>query len=206
MSKPSHDQLQELIRTLILPFYHVKRDMLLPIGERRRENDAEHSWALAVLACALAPQIDSNLDVGRVSQYAIAHDLVEVYADDTSNFASAQELASKAEREEQALQQIEQSFAHFPWIAATIKDYERLDSDEARFVYALDKYLPVYFDYLDQVRMFRDRKFTHAAYTKALESHRKKAHSHPVVAEYYDAIRDLVDEHPEYFHQKDTDD
>jgi putative hydrolase of HD superfamily len=202
MTKPSHDQLQELIKTLILPFYHVKRDSPLPIGERRYENDAEHSWGLALLAAAIAPQIDRNLDVGKICQYAVVHDLVEVYADDTSNFAPIKKLASKSQREEAALRQIEQEFAHFPWIAATINEYEQKTSEEARFVYALDKYLPVYFDYLDQARLFRERKLTLDDYNKALEAHRKKAHSHPVIAEYYEEIRALVEDHPEYFHQK----
>ncbi len=201
INKPTHPQVQHLIKTLILPFYHVKRDSPLPIGERRFENDAEHSWSLALLACALAPQISKALNVGKICQFAIVHDLVEVFADDTSNFAGPQGLDSKDEREKQALQKIEIDYAHFPWIVATIHEYERKEQEEARFVYALDKYLPVYFDYLDQSRLFRERKLTLAEYNKILESHRKKAQSHPVVAEYYEELRVLIDQHPEYFHQ-----
>lgn len=200
-NKPPHSQVQNLIKTLILPFYHVKRDIPLPLGERRLENDAEHSWSLAFLACALAPRINKDLDVGKICQFAIVHDLVEVFADDTSNFADSQKRSSKYDREKQALQKIEANYAHFPWIAATIKEYESKEQEEARFVYALDKYIPVYFDYLDQSKLFRERKLTLAAYNKALESHKKKAQSHPVVAEYYEELRALIDQHPEYFHQ-----
>jgi 5'-deoxynucleotidase YfbR-like HD superfamily hydrolase len=94
MAKPTHTDIEQLIKTIILPFYHVKRDMPLPAGERRWENDAEHSWSVALLACALAPEVDPQLDLGKIAQYAIAHDLVEVYADDTSTFATEQKLAS----------------------------------------------------------------------------------------------------------------
>ncbi|MEK7152377.1 MAG: HD domain-containing protein, partial [Patescibacteria group bacterium] len=119
MSRPTHTQIEYLLRTLVLPFYHIKRDMPLPIGERRRENDAEHSWSIAMLACSLAREIDPNLDVGKICQFAVAHDLVEVYAGDTSTFASEAKHASKAEREEKALQTITREFAHFPWIIET---------------------------------------------------------------------------------------
>jgi putative hydrolase of HD superfamily len=200
-SKPHHADVQDLIQSLILPFYHVKRDSPLPIGERRFENDAEHSWSLALLACALAPEVNKKLDVGKICQFAIAHDLVEIFADDTSNFADPEKVASKDVREEQALRKIEIEYAHFPWIVDTIHAYERKDTEEAKFVYALDKYLPVYFDYLDHAKLFRERKLTLDAYNKILEPHREKAHAHPAVAEYYDEIRDLINQHPEYFHQ-----
>ncbi len=200
MKKPTHADLENLIRKIILPFYHVKRDMPLPIGERRWENDAEHSWSVAFLACALAPQIDPKLDVGKIAQYATAHDVVEVYANDTSTFATEEELASKAEREEAALERIAKEFAHFPWIVQTIKEYERKATDEAKFVYALDKYIAVTYDYIDEGQLFRERKVTLVEYSKSLEAHRKKAQSHPEVGKYYEEVRSLLDSHPEFFH------
>lgn len=202
MTNPSHTRIQSLIKDIILPFYHVKRDMLLPVGERRWENDAEHSWSLAFLACTLAPEIDKKLDVGKICQLAVVHDLVEVYATDTSNFADEAELATKAQREHEALERIEAEFKHFPWIARTINEYERLDTEEAKFVYALDKYLPVYFDWLDRALLHRERKLTLKEFNKKLEAHRKKAAAHPAVAVYYEEIRALLDQHPEWFHQE----
>jgi len=200
MTKPTHADIEKLIRKIILPFYHVKRDMPLPIGERRWENDAEHSWSVAFLACSLAPQIDPKLDVGKIAQYATAHDLVEVYSDDTSTFANQEKLASKAEREEMALKRIAKEFAHFPWIVQTIEEYEHRNTDEARFVYALDKYIAVTYDYIDEGKLFQERKVTLNTYNKYLEEHRKKAHAHPEVAKYYDEVRALLDAHPEFFH------
>jgi 5'-deoxynucleotidase YfbR-like HD superfamily hydrolase len=205
MAKPTHDHIEKLIRALILPFYHVKRDMPLPIGERRWENDAEHSWSLAFLACAIAPEVDPALDVGKVCQFAVAHDLVEVYADDTSTFASDEHLATKAEREEQALKRITKEFAHFPWIIQTIEEYERKDTNEAKFIYALDKYIAVAYDYIVEGKLFKERKVTLADYNKSLETQRTKARSHPVVAEYYEEVRSLLDGRPEFFHQEAVD-
>ncbi|HTE22194.1 MAG TPA: HD domain-containing protein [Candidatus Limnocylindria bacterium] len=202
MPHPTHNQIEDLLRKLVLPFYHIKRDNPLPGDDRRWENDAEHSWSLALLACSLAPEVDPALDVGKICQFATAHDLVEVYADDTSTFASQEHLASKVEREEQALERITKEFAHFPWIIQTIEAYERKDTDEAKFVYALDKYIACAFDFMDEGKLFLERKVTLANYNKSLEAHRTKAHSHPIIAKYYEEVRALLDAHPEYFHQE----
>lgn len=200
MTKPTHTDIENLIRNIILPFYHIKRDMPLPIGERRWENDAEHSWSVAFLACVLAPQIDPQLDVGKIAQFATAHDVVEVYAGDTSTFAVEDDLLSKAEREEAALQRLAKEFTHFPWIVQTIEEYERRDTDEAKFVYALDKYITVAYDYIDEGKLFQERKMTLAEYNKSLEAHRQKAQHHTEVAKYYEEVRGLLDAHPEFFH------
>jgi 5'-deoxynucleotidase YfbR-like HD superfamily hydrolase len=200
MKKPTHADIEKLMRQVMLPFYHIKRDIPLPIGERRWENDAEHSWSVTFLACALAPQIDPTLDVGKIAQYATAHDLVEVYADDTSTFASAEKLASKADREEAALQRIAKEYAHFPWIVQTIEEYERKDTKEAMFVYALDKYIALTYDLIDEGKLFRERKVTLDEYNKSLTAHRKKAQSHAEVGRYYEDVRNLLNAHPEYFH------
>jgi 5'-deoxynucleotidase YfbR-like HD superfamily hydrolase len=200
-TQPTHADIETLLKTLVLPFYHVKREMRLPMGERRLENDAEHSWSLAFLACSLAPQVDVTLDIGKLCQFAIAHDLVEVYADDTPVFGDTEALLSKEEREEKALEAIAKESTPFPWIIQTITEYERKDSNEAKFIYALDKYIATAYDYIDEGRLFRQRKMTLVEYNKTLESHRIKAHSHQAVGKYYDEVRSLLDSHPEYFHQ-----
>lgn len=201
MSKPTHDQIEKLITKVILPFYHVKRDMPLPVGERRSENDAEHSWSLAFLACALAPEIDQKLDVGLICQFAIVHDLVEVYAGETAVHGNPQYVRTKDTRETEAAKILEKEFVYLPWISETMAAYSRKDTDEAKFIYALDKYIPVFFDYLDQAQLFRERKMSLQKYNQELEQHRKKAHSHPEVGKYYDEVRAILNEHPEHFYE-----
>jgi 5'-deoxynucleotidase YfbR-like HD superfamily hydrolase len=132
-----------LTADLLIPAATVFRTTKVQPGLDRFENDAEHSFLLATLGCAIAQQMDSILDLGKVSQYALVHDLVEVYAGDTTIWASAEEHAGKAEREEKALQLIEERFGkRFPWIDQTIKKYELFDEPESCFVYALDKIIP----------------------------------------------------------------
>jgi 5'-deoxynucleotidase YfbR-like HD superfamily hydrolase len=125
---------------------------------------------------------------------------VEVYADDTSTFAPQEALDSKAEREETALKHIKNEFAHFPWIAQTIEEYESRSTNEAKFVYALDKYIVLTYRYIDEGKSLRECQLTLETFNKKLEAHRKKAQSHPEIAKYYEEVRALFDSHPEFFH------
>jgi 5'-deoxynucleotidase YfbR-like HD superfamily hydrolase len=132
-----------LMANLLIPSATIFRAIKVQPDLDRFENDAEHSFLLATLGCAIAQQMDSSLDLGKISQYALVHDLVEAYAGDTPIWASPEEHASKAEREEEALKRIENRFGkRFPWIDQTIKKYELLDEPESCFVYALDKIIP----------------------------------------------------------------
>jgi len=132
-----------LLANLLIPSATVFRTTKLQPELDRYENDAEHGFLLATLGCAIAQQMSPDLDLGKVSQYALVHDLVEAYAGDTTIWASAEAHASKAEREEEALTLIEKRFGkRFPWIDQTIKKYELFDETESCFVYALDKIIP----------------------------------------------------------------
>lgn len=77
-------------------------------GERR-ENTAEHSWHLAVMALVLAPHADAPIDVGRVITMLLVHDLVEIDAGDTFAYDDDGN-ATKAARE-QAASDVEISYA-----------------------------------------------------------------------------------------------
>ena len=60
----------------------VLRRTLL-IDKSRRENDAEHSWHIAVMAMLFSEYAKEKPDIGRVVQMCVVHDLVEIYAGDT---------------------------------------------------------------------------------------------------------------------------
>lgn len=59
----------------------LRRNVIL--GGSRRENDAEHSWHLAMMALILEEYAAEKVDIERVLKIALVHDLVEVYAGDT---------------------------------------------------------------------------------------------------------------------------
>src|SRR5215467_4306992 len=66
----------------------------------RRENSAEHSWHLALMALVLAGHAPPGTDLSRVVAMLLLHDLVEVDAGDLFLYAdqAAQDRQAEAER------------------------------------------------------------------------------------------------------------
>jgi len=109
------------------------------------ESDTDHTIMLSLVACAYAAKYAPHLDTGKVAQYALIHDLVEVYAGDymTLRVLTPEIKKEKREKEEAATKRIEEEFGNeFPWIPETIKRYESLADPEARFVKMIDKIMP----------------------------------------------------------------
>lgn len=66
------DQLKDVFRQTVLT------------QTRRQENDAEHSWHLALMSMILYEYLDQkNVDLLKVMKMVLIHDLVEVFAGDT---------------------------------------------------------------------------------------------------------------------------
>jgi len=202
MPKPSTRDLIDLVKNIVFPFYGVKRHNALRFDSNRFENDAEHSWSVAFVASSLAPHIDPKLDVGKICQFAIVHDLVEVYAGDTSSFDDADKQATKEQREEDALRKLGQQLTALPWIASTAHEYEVQTSPEARFVKSVDKLLPLVFDYVEEGFFYQENKITIEEWKKHMQKHREKASKHPGVFEYYDELWDLLLANPHFFYQQ----
>jgi 5'-deoxynucleotidase YfbR-like HD superfamily hydrolase len=204
-SRLTSEEIQRLVAELIVPFYEVERDIPLPIASRRKENDAEHSWSVALFACALAPHIDPTLDIGKVCQFAIVHDLAELHAGDTSVFAADQYLNTKTEREAAALKRIEEAFAHIPWLTETLAAYERQDTPEAHFVKAIDKVLALWIDYLEGGGYYREHGLTKDFFLSRTAVLREKASMHKGALVYYDQIYHKILKNPGHFHKKTRD-
>ncbi|HVB19970.1 MAG TPA: HD domain-containing protein [Candidatus Paceibacterota bacterium] len=138
------DQAQEVIALgqLVLKFAGVERITYHEDG-KTRETDTDHTVMLGIIGCSIAAKLYPHLDLGRVSQYALVHDLVEVYAGDTPTVnISSEARVDKEKREKKALARIEKEFTAFPWLAETIFSYEALVDIEARFIKTLDKCMP----------------------------------------------------------------
>lgn len=109
------------------------------------ESDTDHTVMLGLVACSVAHTYAPHLDVGKIAQFALVHDLVEAYAGDTNTFGGLSENAilEKEEREQAALKRIERELEDsLPWVPTMIREYESLASPEARFIKVLDKAMP----------------------------------------------------------------
>ncbi len=115
-----------------------------PIGVPRYENSAEHSWTLTLMAVLLSEHANEDLNLLRVMQMLLVHDLVEIDAGDTFCFDLA-ENATKAEREACAADRL---FALLPEdqereFRGLWTEFEAAISAEATFANALDRLMPL---------------------------------------------------------------
>ncbi|WP_278255770.1 HD domain-containing protein [Nocardioides convexus] len=117
----------------------------------RRENDAEHSWHLALMVMLLAEYADEPIDVGRAMRMVVIHDLVEIYAGDSPVFDPAA-VVGQQEREEAAADRL---FTLLPAgqaaeIRALWDEFEAGRTPEARFCKAMDRLQPMLLNWLNQ--------------------------------------------------------
>ena len=66
------------------------------IGGARRENSAEHSWHLAVMAPLLAEYAADDVDIRRVTTMVLIHDVVEIDAGDAFCFDEAANMGQRS--------------------------------------------------------------------------------------------------------------
>lgn len=115
----------------------------------RRENDAEHSWHLALMVMTLAEYADEPIDVGHTIKLVVVHDLVEIYAGDTPIYDT--ELArSQQDREEAAADRL---FGILPQdsgraLRALWDEFEARETPEARFAKAVDRFQPLLLNWM----------------------------------------------------------
>ncbi|HEU0085739.1 MAG TPA: HD domain-containing protein [Candidatus Paceibacterota bacterium] len=139
-------------------FREVIRIARAPNGERF-ENDTEHCYQLAMVAWFLIEQDKLKLNKELCFMYALAHDLVEVYAGDTYVF-DKKNVASQAKREKNALKKIQKRFSGFKSLVKIIEKYEQRKDKESKFIYALDKLLPPIQGYLENGKIWKEKKLT----------------------------------------------
>jgi len=111
----------------------------------RRENSAEHSWHLAMLALVLSEHARDGVDIARVVAMVLVHDIVEIDAGDVFVYADEAAHAAKLERETLAAERIFDLLPRdqVPIFRALWDEYEAGATDDARFAAALDRLQPL---------------------------------------------------------------
>jgi len=172
-------------------FQQVKREILIK-DKDEKENDIEHSYQLAMLSWYLINLNNLDLDINKVIKYALVHDLVEVYAGDTPLWSTDQNLKnSKLQREKDAAERLEHEFSNFKDLHYFIDKYEKRDDIEAKFVYALDKILPIINIYLDNGRIWKQRGVT---FEMLIQNKVDKVSVSPEVKKYFDDLLTVLQE------------
>jgi putative hydrolase of HD superfamily len=110
----------------------------------RNENDAEHSWHLAMMALVLAEHANEQIDVLKVIKMVLIHDIVEIDAGDTFIY-DTQKNHSNTDEERLAANRI---FGLLPKeqaeeLIAVWEEFEAGESNEAKFARAMDRLEPL---------------------------------------------------------------
>jgi len=155
----------------------------------RRENAAEHSWHLALMAILFEKEANADVDLLRVLKMLLVHDIVEIDAGDTFAY-DAKGHEDKEDREKAAADRL---FGMLPDSLAREmhelwREFEERRTPEARFACALDRFHPMLLNF--------------ASEGKAWKEHGVKKHQviarNAVIGEgsdkLWDAARHLVDE------------
>ncbi len=110
----------------------------------RKENDAEHSWHLAVMAILFAEYANEKVDVLRVISMVLVHDMVELDAGDTY----AYDVKGNETKRERELLAADRIFAILPkdqaeFLRSLWDEFEEGTTPEAKFAHTLDNLQPM---------------------------------------------------------------
>lgn len=122
---------------------NIFRQTYLADGQRK-ENDAEHSWHLALSAVLLKEHMKEDVDLTKVMIMVLIHDLVEIDAGDTYAYDTAG-AATKREREVKAADRI---FGILPedqgmYFRQLWEEFEAYETADAKFAHLLDNFQPL---------------------------------------------------------------
>lgn len=110
----------------------------------RPENDAEHSWHLAMMAIILAEHSNKPIDVLKVVKMVLIHDIVEIDAGDTFIYDTSKSHTNT----EEELIAAKRIFGILPVeqakeFIAIWEEFEEGITEEARFARAMDRFEPL---------------------------------------------------------------
>lgn len=111
---------------------------------RRKENDAEHAWHMAIMAYLLKEYANEPVDIAKVMLMCLIHDIVEIDAGDTYAY-DEEALKTQKVREDAAKERI---FSILPEeqkeeFMALFDEFEEFATPESKFAHAMDNLQPL---------------------------------------------------------------
>ena len=111
---------------------------------KRKENDAEHAWHMAIMAWLLREYANTELDITRTMLMILIHDVVEIDAGDTY----AYDPEGKETQKERELKAAERLFGLLPEdqgkeLRSLWDEFEKYETPESRFAHTMDNFQPM---------------------------------------------------------------
>lgn len=157
---------------------------------KRKENDAEHSWHLAIAAFLLKEYVAEDVDVMKVMIMVLIHDLVEIDAGDTYAY-DAEGAKTKRAREVAAADRI---FGMLPedqggYFRELWDEFEAYESDDAKFAHLLDNFQPLLLNHESNGKSWIEH---HVKKSQIYKRNEKIEETSPEVWEW---MKQIVEEH-----------
>lgn len=157
---------------------------------KRKENDAEHSWHLAIAAFLLKEYVAEDVDVMKVMIMVLIHDLVEIDAGDTYAY-DAEGAKTKRAREVTAADRI---FGMLPedqggYFRELWDEFEAYESDDAKFAHLLDNFQPLLLNHESNGKSWTEH---HVKKSQIYKRNEKIKETSPEVWEW---MKQIVEEH-----------
>ena len=113
-------------------------------GKGRNENDAEHSWHMAIMAYLFREYANEDIDIAKVMLMCLIHDIVEIDAGDTYAY-DTEALQTQKAREDAAKKRI---FSILPEeqaqeLITLFDEFEEYETAESKFAHAMDNIQPL---------------------------------------------------------------
>ncbi len=163
--------------------------------QNRKENDAEHSWHLALMAVLLKEYSEEEVDLSKVILMVLIHDLVEIDAGDTYAYDAAGNI-DKREREVKAAKRI---FGLLPkdqgmefrdlW-----EEFEAYATPEAKFAHLLDNFQPLLLNHASDGKSWVEHQ------VKKSQIYKRNEHIPETSGEIWEYMQFLIDQHVKLGH------
>lgn len=111
---------------------------------KRKENDAEHAWHMAIMTILLSEYANEEIDVLKTVTMLLIHDLVEIDAGDTY----AYDEEGKKTKEQRELKAADRIYGLLPQdqkekLRKLWDEFEAWETPEAKFAHAMDCIQPL---------------------------------------------------------------
>lgn len=118
------------------------------IDDERKEDDAQHSWHISLMAMVLSEYSNQEIDLFKTIKMLLIHDLVELHVGDTFCYDKEANL-NKRKREEEAIEKIAGSLSGDKGgeIKKLWYEFEDMETVDSKFAAAMDRLQPMLSNY-----------------------------------------------------------
>lgn len=161
------------------------------------EDNAQHSFQLTLVAWYISDKENLGFNTERLLKYSLVHDLVAIYSGTFPAYDIDPNIEeNKKQRELDAWSKLQKNFKDSPDLLNSLQQYNQREDQESKFIYALDKLLPIISIEVNNHYFYFQNKVTYEDMLKVTD---KKIQTDPTVAKYFKLLSKYLKEDAQFF-------